>query len=121
MYHDLECTVVLSTEHICLQELLLSGMPEIDVEDWFRNTEYTSGYSVLEPVVQVSLSRMLSITALLQLSRVPAPQWFWEIVRRLTQEERILLLQFVTGRWVHPPLHVAVSALLLHMLLLCQL
>uniref|UniRef100_A0A3P9JW09 E3 ubiquitin-protein ligase HACE1 n=1 Tax=Oryzias latipes TaxID=8090 RepID=A0A3P9JW09_ORYLA len=56
-------------------ELLLSGMPEIDVEDWFRNTEYTSGYSDQEPVVQ----------------------WFWEVVKGLTQEERILLLQFVTG------------------------
>ncbi|KAG8582335.1 hypothetical protein GDO81_008015 [Engystomops pustulosus] len=25
-------------------ELLLSGMPEIDVNDWMKNTEYTSGY-----------------------------------------------------------------------------
>lgn len=27
-------------------------------------------------------------------------QWFWEVVRSLTQEERVLLLQFVTGRFV---------------------
>ncbi|XP_053487689.1 E3 ubiquitin-protein ligase HACE1 isoform X2 [Ictalurus furcatus] len=56
-------------------ELLLSGMPEIDVLDWKRNTEYTSGYDLEEPVIQ----------------------WFWEVVDRLTQEERVLLLQFVTG------------------------
>ncbi|XP_054596634.2 E3 ubiquitin-protein ligase HACE1 isoform X4 [Nothobranchius furzeri] len=56
-------------------ELLLSGMPEIDVEDWCRNTEYTSGYDRQDPVIQ----------------------WFWEVVRSLTQEERVLLLQFVTG------------------------
>ncbi|XP_035245614.1 E3 ubiquitin-protein ligase HACE1 isoform X2 [Anguilla anguilla] len=56
-------------------ELLLSGMPEIDVTDWNRNTEYTSGYDLDEPVIQ----------------------WFWEVVESLTQEERILLLQFVTG------------------------
>ncbi|XP_048883107.1 E3 ubiquitin-protein ligase HACE1 isoform X2 [Brienomyrus brachyistius] len=56
-------------------ELLLSGMPEIDVSDWSRNTEYTSGYDLEEPVIQ----------------------WFWEVVRSLTQEERVLLLQFVTG------------------------
>uniref|UniRef100_A0A7N6AKU1 E3 ubiquitin-protein ligase HACE1 n=1 Tax=Anabas testudineus TaxID=64144 RepID=A0A7N6AKU1_ANATE len=56
-------------------ELLLSGMPEIDVQDWCRNTEYTSGYDAQEPVIQ----------------------WFWEVVKSLTQEERILLLQFVTG------------------------
>ncbi|KAM6995464.1 E3 ubiquitin-protein ligase HACE1 isoform 2-T2 [Tautogolabrus adspersus] len=56
-------------------ELLLSGMPEIDVQDWCRNTEYTSGYVREEPVIQ----------------------WFWEVVKSLTQEERVLLLQFVTG------------------------
>lgn len=54
--------VLVSGVHVCLQELLLSGMPEIDVEDWFRNTEYTSGYSDQEPVVQVSL-KMCSIYA----------------------------------------------------------
>ena len=27
-------------------------------------------------------------------------QWFWEVVESLTQEERVLLLQFVTGRFV---------------------
>ncbi|KAK9513166.1 hypothetical protein VZT92_026726 [Zoarces viviparus] len=56
-------------------ELLLSGMPEIDVQDWCRNTEYTSGYDTQEPVIQ----------------------WFWEVVNSLSQEERVLLLQFVTG------------------------
>ncbi|XP_026140486.1 E3 ubiquitin-protein ligase HACE1 isoform X2 [Carassius auratus] len=56
-------------------ELLLSGMPEIDVMDWKKNTEYTSGYDLQEPVIQ----------------------WFWEVVENLTQEERVLLLQFVTG------------------------
>lgn len=38
---------------VFLQELLLSGMPEIDVQDWCRNTEYTSGYDPQEPVIQV--------------------------------------------------------------------
>lgn len=57
-------------------ELLLSGMPEIDVSDWIKNTEYTSGYEREDPVIQ----------------------WFWEVVEDITQEERVLLLQFVTGR-----------------------
>ncbi|XP_078504436.1 E3 ubiquitin-protein ligase HACE1 isoform X1 [Lissotriton helveticus] len=56
-------------------ELLLSGMPEIDVSDWMKNTEYTSGYERDDPVIQ----------------------WFWEVVQEITPEERILLLQFVTG------------------------
>ncbi|XP_060023773.1 E3 ubiquitin-protein ligase HACE1 isoform X4 [Lagenorhynchus albirostris] len=56
-------------------ELLLSGMPEIDVSDWVKNTEYTSGYEREDPVIQ----------------------WFWEVVEDITPEERVLLLQFVTG------------------------
>ncbi|XP_036236495.1 E3 ubiquitin-protein ligase HACE1 isoform X3 [Molothrus ater] len=56
-------------------ELLLSGMPEIDVSDWLKNTEYTSGYERGDQVIQ----------------------WFWDVVEELTQEERVLLLQFVTG------------------------
>ncbi|KAG8582334.1 hypothetical protein GDO81_008015 [Engystomops pustulosus] len=56
-------------------ELLLSGMPEIDVNDWMKNTEYTSGYDKGDLVIK----------------------WFWEVVQELTQEERVLLLQFVTG------------------------
>ncbi|XP_036920845.1 E3 ubiquitin-protein ligase HACE1 isoform X2 [Sturnira hondurensis] len=56
-------------------ELLLSGMPEIDVSDWIKNTEYTSGYEREDPVIQ----------------------WFWEVVEDITPEERVLLLQFVTG------------------------
>ncbi|KAI1241055.1 hypothetical protein IHE44_0009515 [Lamprotornis superbus] len=60
-------------------ELLLSGMPEIDVNDWLKNTEYTSGYERGDQVIQ----------------------WFWDVVEELTQEERVLLLQFVTGRVPH--------------------
>jgi len=33
-------------------------------------------------------------------SHVSLLQWFWEVVEHLTQEERVLLLQFVTGRYV---------------------
>lgn len=28
-------------------------MPEIDVNDWMKNTEYTSGYERDDPVIQV--------------------------------------------------------------------
>ncbi|XP_059838308.1 E3 ubiquitin-protein ligase HACE1 isoform X5 [Hypanus sabinus] len=56
-------------------ELLLSGMPEIDVTDWQHNTEYTSGYDKEDPVIK----------------------WFWDVVKEFTQEECVLLLQFVTG------------------------
>eukprot|EP00058_Branchiostoma_floridae_P013460 XP_002598948.1 hypothetical protein BRAFLDRAFT_79878 [Branchiostoma floridae] len=54
---------------------MLSGLPEVDVEDFERNTDYNSGYTADCPVIK----------------------WFWETVRDFPQQERVLLLQFVTG------------------------
>jgi E3 ubiquitin-protein ligase HUWE1 len=55
-------------------ELLISGLPDIDIDDWKNNTEYT-GYTPSSPQIQ----------------------WFWRAVRSFNQEERAKLLQFVTG------------------------
>ncbi|XP_071113082.1 E3 ubiquitin-protein ligase HACE1-like isoform X2 [Haliotis cracherodii] len=55
-------------------ELMVSGLPDIDLADWEANTGYT-GYTVDTPVIQ----------------------WFWEVVGDFTQQERVLMLQFVTG------------------------
>jgi len=55
-------------------ELLISGLPDIDVEDLRQNTEY-KGYAVESPQIQ----------------------WFWQVVSQFDQEEKALLLQFVTG------------------------
>ncbi|CAM6105472.1 unnamed protein product [Calypogeia fissa] len=55
-------------------ELLISGLPEIDVEDLKANTEYT-GYTAASSVVQ----------------------WFWEVVRSFNKEDMARLLQFITG------------------------
>ncbi|KAJ7561891.1 hypothetical protein O6H91_03G045900 [Diphasiastrum complanatum] len=55
-------------------ELLISGLPEIDLEDLKSNTEYT-GYTAASPVVQ----------------------WFWEVVRAFNKEDMARLLQFITG------------------------
>ncbi|PIA16362.1 HECT-domain-containing protein [Coemansia reversa NRRL 1564] len=56
-------------------ELLISGMPDVDVDDWRNNTEYHGGYN--SSSVQI--------------------QWFWRAVRMFDHEERAKLLQFVTG------------------------
>ncbi|KAJ1725144.1 E3 ubiquitin-protein ligase tom1 [Coemansia erecta] len=56
-------------------ELLISGMPDVDVDDWRNNTEYHGGYGSSSAPVQ----------------------WFWRAVRSFDQEERAKLLQFVTG------------------------
>jgi len=55
-------------------ELLISGTPDIDIEDLRGNTEYT-GYS----------------------SSAPQVRWFWEVVRDLGKEDRARLLMFCTG------------------------
>ena len=55
-------------------ELLISGLPEIDVDDWKNHTEYHN-YQVSSPQIQ----------------------WFWRAVRSFDKEERAKLLQFVTG------------------------
>ncbi|KAK9367078.1 hypothetical protein V1509DRAFT_648000 [Lipomyces kononenkoae] len=55
-------------------ELLISGLPDIDVDDWRNNTVYQN-YSPSSPQIQ----------------------WFWRAVRSFDPEERAKLLQFVTG------------------------
>ena len=55
-------------------ELLISGLPDIDIDDLRANTEY-SGFSAATPVIQ----------------------WFWEILRVMDREDRARLVQFVTG------------------------
>ena len=36
-----------------MQELLMSGLPDIDVDDWEKNTEYSSGYDEHSDVIKV--------------------------------------------------------------------
>ena len=55
-------------------ELLISGLPDIDIDDWRANTAY-QGYTSSSPQIQ----------------------WFWRAVRAFGREERAKLLQFVTG------------------------
>ncbi len=55
-------------------ELLISGLPDIDVDDWKSNTEYHN-YTPSSPQIQ----------------------WFWRAVRSFDKEELAKLVQFVTG------------------------
>ncbi len=55
-------------------ELLISGLPDIDVDDWRNNSEYNN-YSPASPQIQ----------------------WFWRAVKSFDTEERAKLLQFATG------------------------
>ncbi|ROW02612.1 hypothetical protein VPNG_07904 [Cytospora leucostoma] len=55
-------------------ELLISGLPDIDVDDWKSNTEYHNYTAASQQI-----------------------QWFWRALRSFDKEERAKLLQFVTG------------------------
>ncbi|XP_023018886.2 LOW QUALITY PROTEIN: hecw ubiquitin protein ligase [Leptinotarsa decemlineata] len=56
-------------------ELVIAGTAEIDLFDWRHHTEYRGGYHDQHPVVM----------------------WFWEAIERFSNEQRLRLLQFVTG------------------------
>uniref|UniRef100_A0A8C8SX20 HECT-type E3 ubiquitin transferase n=1 Tax=Pelusios castaneus TaxID=367368 RepID=A0A8C8SX20_9SAUR len=56
-------------------ELVIAGTAEIDLNDWCNNTEYRGGYHDGHIVIR----------------------WFWAAVERFNNEQRLRLLQFVTG------------------------
>ncbi|PNH45998.1 hypothetical protein VD0004_g2027 [Verticillium dahliae] len=55
-------------------ELLISGLPDIDIDDWKSNTEYHNYTPSSQQI-----------------------QWFWRAIRSFDKEELAKLLQFVTG------------------------
>ncbi|GAA5969495.1 hypothetical protein JCM11641_008133 [Rhodosporidiobolus odoratus] len=55
-------------------ELLISGLPEVEVDEWRAHTDLV-GYSATDPIIG----------------------YFWRAVRSFSHEERAKLLQFVTG------------------------
>jgi hypothetical protein len=56
-------------------ELVLCGTIEIDVSDWKKNTDYRSGYHSTHQTIL----------------------WFWQAVDKFDNEQKLKLLQFVTG------------------------
>ncbi|GLE01832.1 hypothetical protein PINS_up010670 [Pythium insidiosum] len=66
-----ELLLLLDAEEL---DFVLSGSDEIDVDDWERNTRYTP-----------------------DLLNHPVRQWFWKMVREMSNEQRRRLLQFATG------------------------
>jgi hypothetical protein len=56
-------------------ELVLCGTIEIDLNDWKKNTDYRSGYHSTHQIIN----------------------WFWQAVDRFDNEQKLKLLQFVTG------------------------
>ncbi len=59
-------------------ELIVNGLPNINVDDWQANTRYRGEYETKK-------------------DNHPVVKWFWQMVRTLNQEQRARLLQFATG------------------------
>jgi hypothetical protein len=59
-------------------ELLMCGLPEIDMADWMEHTEYSGEYDDIGGDQQ-------------------SCKWFWEVVSEFDHEMKARLLQFVTG------------------------
>ena len=59
-------------------ELLMCGLPEIDMDDWMEHTEYSGEFDEL-------------------LDEHQTVQWFWDVVEEMDHEMKARLLQFVTG------------------------
>jgi hypothetical protein len=59
-------------------DLLLCGVPDIDIEDWKTHTEYMGEFTRSGAKHKVI-------------------KWFWKAVEDMSSEERVRLLQFVTG------------------------
>ena len=69
---------VFSHQELCT---LIAGKQEVDVAEWKRNTRYGGGLSAGSRVVE----------------------WFWQIVRDFSTEQRNHLLEYATGcAWVPP-------------------
>lgn len=73
-FHDIVPAELISIFNEQELELLISGLPNIDVDDWKNNSEYHN-YTAVSPQVQ----------------------WYWRAVRSFNEEERAKLLQFITG------------------------
>ena len=55
--------------------MIISGLPDVDIDDLKANTEYADGYSQSSPQIQ----------------------WFWRAMRSFDTETQVKCIQFVTG------------------------
>lgn len=56
-------------------EMIINGLPDVDIDDLKAHTEYASGYTASSPQIQ----------------------WFWRAVRTFDRELCVKMIQFITG------------------------
>lgn len=76
-FYDVVPEALLSVFDFQEVELLLHGLPHVDMDDWVANTEYTGDFAN-QPNHKVVL-------------------WFWDVLRSYEDEQKAKFLQFVTG------------------------
>lgn len=76
-FYDVVPEALLSVFDFQEVELLLHGLPHVDMDDWVANTEYTGDFAN-QPNHKVVL-------------------WFWDVIRSYEDEQKAKFLQFVTG------------------------
>jgi len=88
---------------------MLNGNPDVDVDLMQPTTQYTGGFTADSQVRQQRRLRHTSIAQHPHLLTVDVcvcvcarnahqiVQWFWEVFRDVTREERSLILKFCTG------------------------
>lgn len=74
-FHELVPAELISIFDASELELLISGLPDIDLDDLRAHTDYGGGYKSSDPIIN----------------------WFWSALRSFSKEEKALFLQFVTG------------------------
>eukprot|EP00658_Telonema_sp_P-2_P059529 TRINITY_DN4852_c0_g1_i3.p1 TRINITY_DN4852_c0_g1~~TRINITY_DN4852_c0_g1_i3.p1 ORF type:complete len:432 (-),score=94.32 TRINITY_DN4852_c0_g1_i3:147-1442(-) len=70
-----QCDKILSVLDVHELDILMSGLHDLDVNEWKQNTQYTGNYDAGSPVVK----------------------WFWAAVEKFNAEDKGKLLQFATG------------------------
>ncbi|CAN0300286.1 unnamed protein product, partial [Discosporangium mesarthrocarpum] len=83
-FYDVIPTHLISVFDYQELELLLCGIPEIDVAEWKSHCRYLGDYRR-------------------QGDEHPVIQWFWEVVETFSEEEKARFLQFCTGTSRLPP------------------
>lgn len=73
-FHDLVPAELISIFDAQELELLISGMPDVDIDDLRAHTEY-HGYKSTDTQIE----------------------YFWNVLKSFNKEEKALFLQFVTG------------------------
>lgn len=77
-------------------ELLISGLPNVDIDDLKANTEYHKYQTNSLQVNKLSGNNLRQLLFFFFI-KLPQIQWFWRALRSFDQADRAKFLQFVTG------------------------